>query len=273
MPIIAGATLAVVEEWLSNHLSHTEIDNLMEQYGFEYRDMPQLINKLNKIRGYFRGADWSDGRTVKRFLDLLTRIFARMASSSYGSTALESNPGAQRVMKVLAEREGITWDGEKFHPPASAALIHTGEAVQEFNLTTLDAEVRRILGNITSDPEDTITSAKSLLESTCREVLSCHGETPPRTADILDLLKAVFERLQLLPEGVDDEARGTDAMRKVIRSVTAAVQGLAELRNLYGDSHGKGPGHKGLEARHARLLAALACAVATFVLETHEKMG
>jgi hypothetical protein len=48
------------------------------------------------------------------------------------------------------------------------------------------------------------------------------------------------------------------------------VQGLAELRNLYGTGHGKEGSTKGLAARHAKLAVGAAITLADFLFDTHE---
>ena len=111
------------------------------------------------------------------------------------------------------------------------------------------------MANVDSDPEDAITSAKSLVEATCRAILVDFGEQPSAGTDLGSLTKQTLQHLQLLPAQVSDQTKGADAARRVLHSMGTAIQGLAELRNLYGDAHGKAPGSTGLQPRHARLVA------------------
>lgn len=78
-----------------------------------------------------------------------------------------------------------------------------------------------------------------------------------------------MEALQLVPEGVSDTAKGSKTIKAVLGNLAAVVQGLAELRNLYGTGHGKHGRTKGLQPRHARLAAGAAATLATFLFETH----
>jgi hypothetical protein len=174
------------------------------------------------------------------------------------------------VIEALAQNEGIGWDGARFSLPPSAALDHASNAVTEFGFAELDDEVRRIHENVDADPADAITSARALVESACRHILAAHGEEPAAGADMSELVNAVVDRLQLLPADASKASRGRQALGKVVRSIRAALHGLVEVRGLYGDPHGKSPGFKGLEPRHARLTATLAGAIATFLIETHE---
>jgi len=277
--LISKPTLAVIKGAVAELCTHSIMTNLMEQYGFA--DGPLMSfdgNKLDRAGAYLDRADWSDVRTVKGLLELITHIFKDLTSRGVsipdGRTAVSTDDRANRIIKALAERERIYWTGEGFDLSsldASAMLVHASQSIQRFGLAEVNQEARRILLNVESDPGDAITSAKSLLESVCRHILADFGEKRSPTANLGDLMRAVMERLSLLPEQVSEKRRGAGAAKKVLRSIQATVQGLAELRNLYGDPHGKGPGYRGLESRHARLAATLSGAVAVFLAETHER--
>jgi hypothetical protein len=249
----------------------------MQEYGFTLKGGTFVGNKLDKTGAYLDHANWSDPKTARSLLDLITHVFveldSRMVSCEDGHTALHVSEDAGRIMKVLRERERIHWAGKDFDLSSlgsSAALEHTAQAIQRFGLAEVNQEAERILSNVESDPGDAITSAKCLVESVCRHILDDYGEKPSPSTDIGDLMKVTMRHLNLLPDQVSEKARGAEAAKKVLRSLQAAIQGLAELRNLYGDPHGKGPGFKGLDPRHARLAATLAGAVATFLIETHQ---
>jgi hypothetical protein len=47
------------------------------------------------------------------------------------------------------------------------------------------------------------------------------------------------------------------------------VQGIAEIRGLYGTGHGKEGRARGVNPRHARLAVGAASALVTFAFQTH----
>jgi len=209
---------------------------------------------------------------VERLLDMLSHCFTVWAEEydARGDGTKAESPLAVRVVQSLTENEGFSWDGSRFSLPPSAAFAQAGHALAGFGVAELDQEVRRINQNVNHDPADAITSARALVESACRHILADHGEKPSAGAELSELVNSVVERLQLLPPDASEAGKGREALRKVVRSLRAALDGLVELRGLYGDPHGKPPGFKGLEPRHARLAATLAGAVATFLVETHQ---
>lgn len=271
--IISKATLAVIKRALCELCTHKSLGNLLESYEFELTHGLSVANKLNRANSHLAFEDWSNPQVVQNLLDALAHLFGEVSSrpSFNDEDPLDSCDPAQRVISALKKRDGIPWDGKQFQYPASPALTHTCSTLTRFNLTEVNREVERICENIESDPDDTLTSAKCLVESVCRHILADFGEKPSSSTNTGRLVKATMGHLEFLPHQVSNKAKGTEAVKKLLRSVQAGIQGLVELRNLYGDPHGKGPGYKGLEPRHARLAATLAGAVATFLMETHER--
>ncbi|MEO6863875.1 MAG: abortive infection family protein [Gemmatimonadaceae bacterium] len=82
-------------------------------------------------------------------------------------------------------------------------------------------------------------------------------------------MKETREALKLLPSDIPEEAKDAEAMKRLLGSLGAVAQGLAELRNLYGTGHGRSGKRRGIEPRHARLASGAAAALVTFLLETH----
>lgn len=132
----------------------------------------------------------------------------------------------------------------------------------------LRTNIRRIRSAIADDPALAIGSSKELVEATCKAILSEGGGAAPDKAEITDLVALVLERLDLLAKNVSSEKKGVQSIKKVLGSLAQAVQGLAELRNLYGSGHGKRPNERGPTARHARLCSGAASTLATFLMET-----
>jgi hypothetical protein len=133
----------------------------------------------------------------------------------------------------------------------------------------MHAQIERIAAAIDTDPALAIGTAKELVETTCKTILTDDG-VDPGTQDLGDLVKAACKLLKLVPDGVPNEAKGADAIRKTLRSLAATVAGLGEMRNFYGSGHGQDGRAKGLSPRHARLAVGAASTLAMFLFETHE---
>jgi Abortive infection C-terminus len=84
-------------------------------------------------------------------------------------------------------------------------------------------------------------------------------------------MRKTMKALNLLPDDIPEQARGVETIRRLLRNLSTAVTGLAEIRNLYGTGHGRHGSPRGLWARHAKLAAGAASTLAIFLLETHEE--
>lgn len=97
------------------------------------------------------------------------------------------------------------------------------------------------------------------------------GVPLPKGADLGDLTKLVAKELELVPEGISEEAKGVENIRLILRNLTSLTHNLAQLRGLYGTGHGRDGRHRGLEARHARLAVGSAVAFIDFVADTYRQ--
>jgi hypothetical protein len=139
--------------------------------------------------------------------------------------------------------------------------------------TLFDEHLRRIRAGLKDDPPAAIGSAKELVETTCRVILDSEGVEHRPGDDLLGLYKKVAAHLNLNAEAVPENAKGSKAAQSALRSLSATVQNLAEMRNALGTGHGRGARSQAL-ARHARLAVTTAEALCRFLLDTwHERRG
>ncbi|NML63477.1 abortive infection family protein [Massilia sp. RP-1-19] len=137
----------------------------------------------------------------------------------------------------------------------------------------MQKEIERLEHSIERDPALAIGTAKELVESCCKSILSKRGIEYSRGADLGDLTKLLCKELRLVPENITDEAKGAENIRLILRNLTQVTHNLAQLRGLYGSGHGRDGQHRGLQARHARLAVASAVAFIDFVSETYHERG
>ncbi|WP_244107402.1 abortive infection family protein [Burkholderia sp. BCC0419] len=130
-------------------------------------------------------------------------------------------------------------------------------------------EIQRLENAVDRDPALAIGTAKELVESCCKTILTKRGVAFTKSEDLGDLTKKLSKELQLVPEGVSDEAKGADNIRHILRNLTQLTNHLAQLRGLYGTGHGRDGQYRGLQPRHARLAVASAVAFIDFVAETY----
>jgi hypothetical protein len=135
----------------------------------------------------------------------------------------------------------------------------------------MQKEIERLEDAVDRDPALAIGTAKDLVETCCKSILSKRGVDISIKRDLPELTKLVAKELKLVPEGISEEAKGAATIRLILRNLSALTQYLAELRGLYGSGHGRDGKHRGLEPRHARLAVAAAVAFIDFVTETYHQ--
>ena len=155
----------------------------------------------------------------------------------------------------------------------SPALGAVKPLVDLLNAEYVTQQITRMEASVLSDPELAIGTAKEFVETICKTILHECGKTISGSVGLPQLVKQVREELDLLPQSIPEETRGTETIRRMLSNLGAVAQCLAELRGLYGSGHGKHATVKGLEPRHARLAVGAACTLAVFLFETYQERG
>lgn len=130
-------------------------------------------------------------------------------------------------------------------------------------------EIERLEKAIENDPALAIGTAKELVETCCKSILSKRNIDFTKSDDLGDLTKKLSRELKLVPEEITEYAKGAENIRLILRNLTQLTSNLAQLRGLYGTGHGRDGKHRGLQPRHARLAVAAAVAFIDFVTETY----
>ncbi len=166
--------------------------------------------------------------------------------------------------------DGYAFEGGNLMPlPHVAALSHARGVLEGVAGAHLHQHVHRLLEALEDDPEQALGSAKELVETICKTILSVRGKPLAGKQEIPELLKAVRDELELVPASADEAGKGRESVKRTISSIGTVIQGLAELRSLYGTGHGRESGSKGLGLHHARLAAGSAATLAAFLWECH----
>lgn len=98
----------------------------------------------------------------------------------------------------------------------------------------MQKEIERIENAVDRDPALAIGTAKDLVESCCKSILQKRSVAVSASAGLPDPTKALAKELKLVPEGISDEARGTETVRLILRNLSGLNHYLAELRGMYG---------------------------------------
>ena len=114
-----------------------------------------------------------------------------------------------------------------------------------------------------SDPEGAITTARTLLETVCKHILSDLDVAFDEGADLPKLYGLTAQALSLAPDQHTEQI-----FKQILGGCKTVVEGLGALRNRLSDAHGRSPLRAKPASRHAELAVNLAGATATFLVQT-----
>ena len=138
------------------------------------------------------------------------------------------------------------------------------ETLKEYNSEYLLDMWNKTLLRRNTDPDGTITSAKSLLESILKHILDDLEIQYGKNPDLHELYKIVSDNLQLSSSQHEEEV-----FRQILGGCSRIVSGMGRLRNVLGDAHGQGRKSYRATPRHAQFATNIACSMALFLLETY----
>lgn len=222
------------------------------------------------VEQYYRSIDWRDSGDVAKILHVYENVLTSLehrADSAMDNTYLTIKEQLEDWLK----RDGYQLqEGRLLRPGHLPSLAGVLTAATRLTVPEILKQVERIQAAVDEDPALAVGTAKELLETTCKFILTERSVLPGGSPDVPQLVRATAKALKLLPDDIPDAAKGADSIRRVLSSVTQIASGVAELRNLYGTGHGRDGKRRGLLPRHARFVVTSVAAAATFLLETHE---
>ena len=118
-------------------------------------------------------------------------------------------------------------------------------------------------------PHSAIGKAKEMLEICCKTILDEQCITYSTELDLIQLMRLACESVNLSPKKIPENVSGRDIAGRILGNLSNFAQGMAELRNLYGDGHGKNKNFKPLPPRYANLAVGASVAAVNFIWETY----
>lgn len=207
--------------------------------------------------------DWTDtgqvGRAIKVFEEILS--WRPTESDEWVDQAMA------KVRRVL-DQDGYFVDDEGRIRAAVTRPLTEMPLDQLADPAAIEEHLRRLDETGSADPPLAISSAKAILEATCKHVLEELGEPYDDKADIPALVKAVQRALKIHPESIAPTAKGRESIIRTLSNLSQVAIGLAELRNEYGPDHGRTRTTTGLGPRHAHLAIGASQTFCRFLLET-----
>ena len=211
---------------------------------------------------YANVIEWTDSDQVRRAL----HVFEEILSWGISIDAEYREPAVAKIRRALAT-DGFTVD-DNLRISAAARVFARLPLAELRSPETIEEHLRRLESVGDSDPPLAISSAKALIEATCKHVLEELGESYNDMADIPALVKAVQKALKVHPETIAPTAKGRETIVRTLSNLSQVTIGLAELRNEYGTDHGRTRSSSGMRPRHAHLAVGSAQTYCRFLLET-----
>jgi hypothetical protein len=171
----------------------------------------------------------------------------------YRPTAAGQAAASRTRAEQIATRHAAVLEG-KLHLADHRGLDPGARAALQQHAVALEQA-------LATSPAAAVGAAKDLVEAACKVVLTASGSTPRRRANLPEL----FKQAAAASPAVQGAAPDVAGARTMIRSLLAAVHGLAEMRNTAGAGHGRDE-PSAADDQHARLAAGIAVALAEWLL-------
>ena len=208
-------------------------------------------------QAYLETVDWTDMEQVSRVL----RVFERLIQGHEPKYTAKLLNSLRRDGYTVDEQTGhIALAGPRF-APASLTNLKDASAIRQ--------QLGRIQHAVIDDPALAIGSAKELIESTAKVVPTERGKVVSDKDELPALIRKAQQAIGLHPSSTTPGPDGSDAVKKILGSVSGIAIGLAELRNRgYGTGHGQATTPAGLGPRHAHLAVNAAFTWCQLMLDT-----
>ena len=213
-------------------------------------------------------------------LDFLKEIFhpavRKIANISkmylYAINALLFEDGYEIcVTEKVSGKEVYGW---KDISKTNTTIINQSKSiVEKFDTEYIRNQINEMNNQIEKNPTAAIGLAKELVETCCISILNdkkvIHNVN---NISLTQLVNLAMGELMLLPKYVDNNKKGSTSIKRILGNLVNISQGMAELRNDYGNGHGKDKNFKGLQARHANLAVGAATTLVYFLWNTHTEL-
>lgn len=269
MAIFSRRVLRLLSTELTN-IPLRQIDELFDDHGIQLGPPQPLENdesvRRERMRRYLVTLDLENVADAMK----LTAVFADVLQQivQEGSYPWDADKGRQEKWFRILRDDGFDVDetqgAVRISPTTGAELTeHALNALEDPE--SIKDHLRRLGDSVDRDPRLAVSTAKALIESTAKCVLTTRGRRYSRAAKVPQLVSAAQESLGLAPKSVSDEDR---ALRQALQSLITLTQSVTEIRNQVGIDHGAEEVPTWVRPRHARLVVGAAQVWCQLMLET-----
>jgi hypothetical protein len=156
--------------------------------------------------------------------------------------------------------------------PVNLDLVRSAKLVDDEVLDRLEERIRGLRDR--RNVPRVIGASKELVEAVSHGALHVLGAAPVTGGDFGALTKRARKELAGRIAGASPDSAALEASAvKLLAGLTTIEQGLAEIRNAYGEGHGRRTAANGLQVRHGRLAAEAALTYSHYVVYALRDLG
>ena len=147
--------------------------------------------------------------------------------------------------------------------PIDSIMANTTDITSDYIRELWDKAIERR----ETDPEGAITTARTILEATCKYILDKKDIQYNDGTDLTQLYKTTATTLNLAPSQHTEQQ-----FKKILGGAESVVNGLSSLRNKISDAHAIGVERARPLVRHATLCVNMAGTMSEFLISTYEQL-
>ena len=233
-----------------------EIERHFDNYDIPHTQLPPDQLPSGQRRGlveeYYASIDWANPKNIKKVLNVYTHVLHDLAKEN----GILDNGDFRREwtekLTTTLKRDGYEFTGTSIVPVGQVEYEQLESATDLLDRIHFHEYIDRIKSSVETDPGLAIGSAKELVESTLKTILTELKIGYDKSDQIPKLLKETQKALDLVPANDDNTKKRADIIKVLLSNLGQMPIKITELRNLYGTGHGKEK-RKYLNARHTRL--------------------
>ena len=140
-----------------------------------------------------------------------------------------------------------------------------------FDSDYVNTQADLMFSMIDTAPHSAIGKAKELIEICCKTILDEKGIQYNSDWDFNQLMKVALESIGLSTKQLKVGITSRNIAARILGNLGNIAQGMADLRNSFGDGHGKSKNFKPLPPRYAHLAVGSSVAVVKFMWDTYQE--
>ena len=154
-------------------------------------------------------------------------------------------------------------------PESSFTMNSAREAISK-GFKHIEEPVNAIEAAVSENTGLAFDLARTLVESTCKTILTERGVEYNATDELPKLFRMVRENLPILPPQESQATNVRQSIQQTLSGLSGTIQGITELRNRLGfASHGSDKRRPLMEPVHAILAAQVADTIVGFLYHIH----